>query len=254
MIELINVSAGYGGENIIKNIHIRIEKGKINCIIGPNGCGKTTLLKTMARLLKPLDGHVLLENKDIYSFAPREFARQVALLPQNRAFATMSVESLVMHGRFPYCGFSRKPSKMDINTVRKAMSLTNTIEFRHKNIQTLSGGERQRVYIAMAVAQDTDIILLDEPTTHLDIAQQFEIIDLIKMLNKKGKTIVMILHDISLAMTNGDLICVMNRGEILGYLPPHQVYEKKLIEEAFNVICKQNTIHSQLIYTFDKQK
>jgi iron complex transport system ATP-binding protein len=254
MIKLVNVSAGYGTENILKNIYVEFKKRKINCIIGPNGCGKTTLLKTMARLLRPADGQILLENKNIYSFAPREFAQKVALMPQNRTSANMSVESLVMHGRFPYCGFSRKPSKKDIDAVREAMRLTDTMVFRHKNIMTLSGGERQRVYIAMAVAQDTDVILLDEPTTHLDVAQQLEIIELIKLLNEKGKTIIMILHDISLAMLHSDLLCVMKEGQILGYLPPQQIYDKKLIDEAFGIICMQNTIHSRLIYTFDKQK
>jgi iron complex transport system ATP-binding protein len=253
MIELVNVSVGYGSGDVLKDMNISFAKGKISSIIGPNGCGKTTLLKTAARLLKPSAGSVLLDDRNIYGFAPKEFARRTAMLPQIRNSANMNTESLIMHGRFPYSGFSRKPSKKDVDAVEEAMSLTNTTNFRHKNIMTLSGGQRQRVYIAMVVAQDTDIILLDEPTTHLDISHQLEIIELIRKLNEKGKTIITILHDISFAMLNSDLICVMDRGKILGYLPPQQVYEKKLIEESFHVICNQNIINSKMIYTFDKQ-
>jgi len=252
MIELINVSAGYAGKDVIKDININFIKNKITGIIGPNGSGKTTLLKTACRLLKPGCGSILLEGKDIFKFTPKEIARKAAVLPQSRIAPNMSVESFIMHGRFPYANFSRKPSQEDRLKVLSAMEMTKTYEFRAKNITHLSGGERQRVYIAMAVAQDTEVILLDEPTTHLDICQQIEVLDLLRLLNGKGKTIIMIMHDISQAMKYCDYVCVMNKGRILCCLPPPEVYEGKFIEESFKIICRQNIINSDIIYTFSK--
>lgn len=252
MIELIDVTAGYGRTYIIKNINVTFKKNKITSIIGPNGCGKTTLLKTMSRLINPVSGSVLFEGQDISQFSPKDFARKVAMLPQNRNTANVNVYNLIMHGRFPYAGFSRKPSEKDKQIVNMAMELTKTYDLKEKNILQISGGERQRVYIAMSIAQDTDVILLDEPTTHLDIYHQMEIIDLIKKLNEKGKTIIMVMHDISQAMMNSDLVCVMNNGSILCCCEPDYVYEKKYIEEAFKITCRQNIINSDIFYYFSK--
>lgn len=252
MIELIGVTAGYGKTDVIKNINVTFKKNKITSIIGPNGCGKTTLLKTMSRLIKPASGSVLFEGQDIFQFSPKDFAQKVAMLPQIRNTANVNVYNLIMHGRFPYAGFSRKPSEKDKQTVNMAMELTKTYDLKEKNILQISGGERQRVYIAMSIAQDTDVILLDEPTTHLDIYHQMEIIDLIKNLNKNGKTIIMVMHDISEAMMNSNLVCVMNNGNVLCCCEPDCVYEKKYIEEAFKINCRQNIINSDIFYSFSK--
>lgn len=250
MIELIGIKAGYGRIDIIKDINIVFSKNKITSIIGPNGCGKTTLLKTIARLLVPNQGKVTYEGRDIYQYHPKEFAKKVALLPQVRNTANVNVYNLIMHGRFPYAGFSRKPSDKDRRIVDMAMEMTKTYDLKEKNILQISGGERQRVYIAMSIAQDTDVILLDEPTTHLDISHQMEIIDLIKLLNNEGKTIIMVMHDIAQAMINSDLVCVMNKGSILCCSEPQTIYEKKYINEAFKINCRQNIINSDTFYSF----
>ncbi|MEL7570314.1 MAG: ABC transporter ATP-binding protein [Eubacteriaceae bacterium] len=252
MIELIGVTAGYGRTDIIKNINVTFKKNKITSIIGPNGCGKTTLLKTMSRLINPVSGSVLFEGKGIEQFSPKQLAQKIAMLPQIRNAANVNVYNLIMHGRFPYSGFSRKPSEKDKQIVNMAMELTKTYDLKEKNILQISGGERQRVYIAMSIAQDTDVILLDEPTTHLDIYHQMEIIDLIKNLNKNGKTIIMVMHDISQAMMNSNLVCVMNNGNVLCCCEPDYVYEKKYIEEAFKINCRQNIINSDIFYSFSK--
>lgn len=252
MIELIGITAGYGRTDIIKDVNVIFAQNKITSIIGPNGCGKTTLLKTISRLIKPNQGNIYYQGKEIYKYSPKEFAQKVALLPQIRNAANMNVYNLIMHGRFPYAGFSRKPSNNDRQIVDMAMELTKTYDLKEKSILQISGGERQRVYIAMSIAQDTDVILLDEPTTHLDICHQIEIIDLIKVLRSKGKTIIMVMHDISQAMMNSDLVCVINNGNILCCSEPESVYEKKYIEEAFKITCRQNIINTDIFYSFSK--
>ena len=242
MIELIDVSGGYNGLKKLDNINIKINKGTITSIIGPNGCGKTTLLKVASGLITPYSGEILLNDIPINNIKKKEFAKSVSILPQTRNIPNIIVSSLVMHGRFPYLGFSRKLSSHDREKVEYAMELTGVIKFRNKNLLELSGGERQKVYIAMIVAQDTDIIFLDEPTTYLDINQQFQVINLIKKLNEKGKTIVIVLHDIVQALTHSDKICVMNKGEIRSYGSPKEILEKKIINEVFGINCKRVNI------------
>lgn len=239
MIELIDVSSGYNGLNKINNINIKINKGTITSIIGPNGCGKTTLLKAASGLLTPYSGKILLDGISINNIAKKEFAKSVSILPQTRNIPNIIVNSLVMHGRFPYLGFSRRLSRTDREKIEYAMELTGVVDFRNKNLQELSGGERQKVYIAMIVAQDTDIVFFDEPTTYLDINQQFQVMDLINNLNEMGKTIVLVLHDIVQALTHSHKICVMDKGEIKSYGSPEQILEEKVINEVFGVNCKR---------------
>ncbi|NMA65426.1 MAG: ABC transporter ATP-binding protein [Clostridiaceae bacterium] len=180
MIKLSNISAGYNKIEIIKNINISLEEGSITSIIGKNGCGKTTLLKTASNLLKPFSGQITVNGKDISTIPNKELAKKLSFLPQLRAVPNITVYNLVMHGRYPYLGFSRTPQKEDKIIVEKAIESMNLGEYINKNIQELSGGQRQKVYIAMILAQNTDIIFLDEPTTYLDINHQLEILEIIK--------------------------------------------------------------------------
>lgn len=239
MLRLDKVSAGYMGLNIIEDISLSFEKGKIISIIGKNGCGKTTLLKTASRLLKPYSGDILLDGKSIFNMASKEVAKHISYLPQNRDVPSIKAYDLVMHGRFPYLGFPRIPTSEDKRIVEDAIERLGITDYKDKNIRDLSGGERQKVYIGMILAQDTDLIFLDEPTTYLDINHQLEILEMIKGLKKMGKTIVMVIHDLNSALTYSDKVCLMDKGEIVIYDSPKAVYESKLIEKVFKIKCEE---------------
>ncbi len=239
MLRLDKVSAGYMGLNIIEDISLSFEKGKIISIIGKNGCGKTTLLKTASRLLKPYSGDILLDGKSIFNMASKEVAKHISYLPQNRDVPSIKAYDLVMHGRFPYLGFPRIPTSEDKRIVEDAIERLGITDYKDKNIRDLSGGERQKVYIAMILAQDTDLIFLDEPTTYLDINHQLEILEMVKGLKKMGKTIVMVIHDLNSALTYSDKVCLMDKGEIVIYDSPKAVYESKLIEKVFKIKCEE---------------
>lgn len=199
MIRLKNIISGYSGTEIIKNIDISFEKGSITSIIGKNGCGKTTLLKTASWLLKPFSGNIMLDGESIYNIPDKKLAKKISFLPQIRIAPNISVYNLVMHGRFPYLGFPRIPHDEDRAIVENALEKLGLKKYRNKNVKELSGGERQKVYLAMVLAQDTDYIFLDEPTTYLDINHQLEILDIIKELRSMGRAVIMAIHDLNSA-------------------------------------------------------
>lgn len=239
MIKLSNVTAGYMGMKIIKNISLSFEKGKIISIIGKNGCGKTTLLKTASKLIKPYSGNIELNGESIFAMTGKEAAKHISYLPQNRDIPSIKVYDLVMHGRFPYLGFPRIPRDEDKLIVEEAIYMLGIRKYRDKNIKELSGGERQKVYIAMILAQDTDIVFLDEPTTYLDINHQLEILEIVKELKKMGKTVVMVIHDLNSALTYSDNVCLMDKGQVIIYDKPQVVYESKEIEKIFDINCQE---------------
>lgn len=239
MIKLDNISAGYNKVEIIKNVNIAFEVGSITSIVGKNGCGKTTLLRTASNLLKPFRGEIRISGKDILDIPNKELAKKVSFLPQLRTVPNITTYQLVMHGRYPYLGFSRTPQKKDKEIVERAIENMGLNKYINKNLQKLSGGQRQKVYIAMILSQDTDIIFLDEPTTYLDINHQLEILEIIKKLKSMGKTIVMVLHDLNNALSYSDQICLMENGEVVMYDTPQAVYESKKIDRIFNVNSQQ---------------
>lgn len=242
MIKLDNINAGYNKVAIIKNINIAFEEGSITSIVGKNGCGKTTLLKTAANLLEPFSGEITISGKNISSIPNKELAKKISFLPQLRTVPNITVFNLVMHGRYPYLGFSRTPQKEDREIVDKAIENMGLHEYKNKNIQELSGGQRQKVYIAMVLAQDTDIIFLDEPTTYLDVNHQLEILEIVKRLKGMGKTVVMVLHDLNNALSYSDKICLMESGEVVIYDTPQAVFESKEIDRIFKVSSEQVSI------------
>jgi ABC-type cobalamin/Fe3+-siderophores transport system ATPase subunit len=239
MIKLDNISAGYDKVEIIKNINITFKEGSITSIIGQNGCGKTTLLRTASNLLKPFHGEITICGKDISSFKNKELAKKISFLPQLRTIPNITVYQLVMHGRYPHLGFSRTPQKKDKEIVEKAIESMQLHKYIDKNVKELSGGQRQKVYIAMVLAQDTDIIFLDEPTTYLDVNHQLEILEIVKVLKKMGKTIIMVLHDLNNALSYSDQVCLLENGEVVIYDSPQAVYDSKEIDRIFKVNSHQ---------------
>jgi ABC-type cobalamin/Fe3+-siderophores transport system ATPase subunit len=237
VISLKDVTAGYKGIEVIKNINISFEKGNITSIIGKNGCGKTTLLKTASKLLMPFSGDIMLNGESIYNVPDKSIAKKISFLPQIRNAPNISVYNLVMHGRFPYLGFPRIPKDQDKAIVENALEKLGIKRYRDKNLRELSGGQRQKVYIAMLLAQDTDYIFLDEPTTFLDINHQLEILEIIKELKNMGKAVIIVIHDLNSALTYCDKICLIDRGEVVAFDTPKVVYGSGEIERVFNVKC-----------------
>lgn len=253
MFKLKNITSGYEEKKIIKNINLEILPNQITTIIGPNGCGKSTLLKTLANSLTPYEGEITLHEKPLHSYSITEFAQHVAILPQVRNIPNTTVEALISHGRFPYLGFLRRLKPGDQEIIEQAMSLTGIIEKRYQSLYHLSGGERQRVYVAMTLAQDTEVILLDEPTTYLDMNHQYEILELVKKLHQQGKTIIMVLHDLAHALAYSDQIIVMNDGEIVKVGNPSLIIKEQVIEKVFNLSCKTFSQNGKTYYFFEQK-
>lgn len=232
-----DLCVGYDDTIILEDISIAIPSGKISSIIGANGCGKSTLLRTIARILTPLSGTVLLNGKDIKELQSTKIAQQMANLPQNpTAPSAITCQELVAYGRFPYQkGFGRM-SKEDRQVVEQALEMIGMVDFRNREIGSLSGGQRQKIWIALALAQGTDILLLDEPITFLDLAHQIEVLEILRNLNRRhGKTIVMVLHDLNLASRYSDYLFAMKNGAIAYSGKPQEVITKEMLKTCFKV-------------------
>lgn len=229
------ISLSYGERTIIDALSLDILPGKITSIVGPNGCGKSTLLRAFARLLKPSSGQALLDASPLRLLPGKELARTLGLLPQSpTAPEGIVVADLVGRGRHPHQGIMGRWSARDYAVVAHALEMTNTTELANRPIDELSGGQRQRVWIAMALAQETDILLLDEPTTYLDIANQLEVLDLLTDLNRThGTTIVMVLHELGLASRYSDHLITMNTGHIYSQGTPEEVITETMMREVF---------------------
>ncbi|NQX61722.1 ABC transporter ATP-binding protein [Paenibacillus qinlingensis] len=231
--------AGYDNKTIIQGVSLVIPSNKISVIIGANACGKSTLLKTLSRLIKPESGSITLDGKQIDKIPPKQLARVLGLLPQSPIVPEgISVADLVGRGRFPHQALFSGWTKKDYEAVAEAMEIMKITELANANIDELSGGQRQRVWIAMALAQQTDILFLDEPTTFLDITYQVEILDLLTDLNRKhGTTIVMVLHDINLSARYADHIFALYQGKLVSEGEPSKVITSTLVKDIFGLDC-----------------
>lgn len=239
MFELQHAAVGYEGVPILKNVTFTVQTGQITTMVGTNGCGKTTLLKAIARQLPLLDGKILLQGRPIQSYDRKEFARAAAFMPQVRNIPEISVRGLVSHGRFPYLGLSRQMTAKDRAAVEQAMQATGVARWADRDLRELSGGERQRVYLAMALAQGGEAILLDEPTTYLDVAAQFELLELLRKLADQGKTVVLVLHDLAQALQYSDRVAVLSEGKLAAFDAPQQLFEQKILDGIFGVtLCR----------------
>lgn len=233
------LSLSYGSVQIIKNINLEVPEGKISIIIGSNGCGKSTILRSLARLLTPQKGTIYLDGKEIHRQSSKEVAKKLAILPQSpEAPEDITVKELCYYGRHPHKGLFSRQSPEDHAIVDSALIATGMEEFSDRTLDQLSGGQRQRAWISMALAQETDLLLLDEPTTYLDLAHQIEILELLRDLNVKyGRTIIMVLHDLNQAAKYADHLISIVNGSIYKEGSPEIVFTKEMIKDVFGVDC-----------------
>ncbi|MCM5551989.1 ABC transporter ATP-binding protein [Pleomorphomonas sp. NRK KF1] len=231
------LTAGYGENLVLENLDLVVPSSRITAIVGANACGKSTLLRTMSRLLVPREGCVLLDGKSIHELPTRALARMLGLLPQSPiAPEGITVADLVSRGRHPHQGVFSRWTRLDDEAVAAALETTRTVELAERPVDELSGGQRQRVWIAMALAQQTDLLLLDEPTTFLDISHQLEVLDLLTDLNRaRGTTIVMVLHDLNLAARYADHLVAMCKGRLHAAGSPSDVLTERNVRQVFGL-------------------
>lgn len=232
-----NLTLGYRDRHVVEGLDVEIPDGRITAIVGPNACGKSTLLRGLSRLLAPVSGEVLLDGTDIQSMSTRDVARVLSLLPQTpQAPDGITVADLVGRGRYPHQGWFRRWTGEDDAIVEAAMVATGVLPLASRNVEELSGGQRQRAWIAMTLAQRADILLLDEPTTYLDITHQIEVLDLLVDVNREsGTTVVMVLHDLDLACRYADHLVAMRDGRIVAEGAPADVVTSELVLEVFDL-------------------
>jgi iron complex transport system ATP-binding protein len=236
-LETRELTLAYDGAPVVEDLAIEIPDGKVTSIIGPNGCGKSTLLRALARLMRPRQGAAYLDGQAVHRWATKEVARRLGLLPQSAAVLdAITVEDLVRRGRFPHQSMFSPPSDHDRVAIDRAIALAGVEAIRTRPVDELSGGQRQRAWIGMTLAQETPILLLDEPTTYLDIAHQQEVLDLVRRLNaEEGKTIVMVLHDVNEAARVSDHVIAMRDGAVVAAGPPSEVINPRTIHEVFGL-------------------
>lgn len=236
-IEVRDIEISFGDKIAIQNASIKIDEGKIVTIIGPNGSGKSTLIKAIARCVKFKKGSIFLDGIDINMLHSKEIAKKIAVLPQVKNVSSdITVETLVSYGRYPHMGFGKRLGKEDNEIIHWAIEKTGLLNLKDRNVMTLSGGEAQRSWIAMALAQKPKILILDEPTTYLDISYQLEVLELVKELNRTlGITVVMVLHDLNQAARYSDKIYVLMDGKICKYGKPSKVIHSDLLRDVFRI-------------------
>lgn len=235
MIELKNVCAGYEGKTVLHDANVSFEPGKITVLVGPNGCGKSTLLKSIVRINPHSSGEILIGGISIEKMDQKQLARNVAYLAQNKKAPDISVMKMVLHGRFAHLSYPRKYRQKDIEIAQKALKWAGMEAESEKIVSKLSGGMQQKVYIAMALAQDADTILMDEPTTYLDVVHQLRLMEMARQLAKAGKAVVMVLHDLTQALQIADQVVVLKEGKIIAQGTSDEIYESGSLQRAFGV-------------------
>ena len=254
-----NLSSGYEQMRVFEGLNLAIEAGKVTTIIGPNGCGKSTLLKTIGRILKKQQGAVYLQDQNMQDLTTKDIAKRLAILSQTPvAPAQLKVEELIAYGRYPHRNNVNRLTSKDEEMIEWALSITNTIDFRDRELAQLSGGQRQRVWLAMALAQETNILLLDEPTTYLDMGHQLEVLDIVKNLNEQHAcTVVMVLHDINHAARYSDQLIAMRQGTVIEVGTPHEILSVDVMREVFHIdarIMEDPVTKTPVCYGYDVVK
>lgn len=235
MLEARNLSVGYPGRTVLENVSLAVRPGRVLVLLGPNGCGKSTLLRTLPGLLPPLGGGILLDGKPLGDYSPRQTAQKIAYLPQSRAVPSITARRMVLHGRFPYLSYPRRCRREDYEAVDRALAEAGALDLADRPLPELSGGQRQKIYLALALAQETETILMDEPTTYLDIRNQLETLALLRRLAGEGRGVAAVLHDLCLALTAADDVAVLGEGRLLALGGPEEIYRSKILERVMGV-------------------
>ncbi len=235
MIKIKNLSTSYDGEAVLHGVDAHFPEGKISVLIGPNGCGKSTTVKSIMRLVPEYTGEIVIGGTPLEDIPQRELAKKIAYVSQSRNVPDITVYNMVMHGRYPYLSYPRRYRKEDHEIVKDAIKMAGLEEFADRKLENLSGGQRQKAYMAMALAQDTDVIIMDEPTTFLDVKNQFEMMDHAKKLSEMGKTIIMILHDMEAVLHYADHVILMKDGKDVLAGSAEEVLRSSKLEEVFGI-------------------
>ena len=242
MIELKNLAVGYGNDQILTQVDLTFRHGEVTALVGVNGSGKSTLIRTVAGLQPSLKGEILLNRGPLDRIPPKERAKQMSYLAQFRAVPNITVERMVLHGRFPHLSYPRTYRKEDMEQVHLAMERAGITELARRQLNTLSGGQRQRVYLAMALAQNTPYLFFDEPTTYLDVSHQLELMDTARELAEEGRGVVLAIHDLCLALRGADRIVVLDKGRICMDAAPEDVWQSGVLPRIFGVrLCRVKT-------------
>ena len=227
---------------MLEDVDLSFPTGEVTVLLGPNGCGKSSLLKTALNLLPRQGGEILYDGTELSNLTPGEVARKAAYLAQSRNVPRITVSRMVLHGRFPYLSYPRKYRAEDREAVRKALEQVDALELSHRQMDELSGGQRQKVYLAMALAQDTETVFMDEPTTYLDVRHQLEVMEVAEDLARRGKAVVLVLHDLGLALRSAHRVAVLAEGKLLAWGRPEEIYTAGVLDRAFGVkVCRVQT-------------
>ena len=254
MIELKHVTAGYGGKPVVENVSLAFLPGQVNVLLGPNGSGKSTLLKTALGLIPAMAGEIFYDGVPMECLSRKEIARQAAFLSQSRNTPSIQALKMVLHGRFPYLSYPRRYGATDYEMARAAMDATNCRQYEQKNVAQLSGGQRQGVYLAMALTQDTKTVFMDEPTTYLDVNRQIQMMNMARELACQGKAVVLVLHDLAMALRYGDRVAVFDQGKMLAENSPEEIFESGILDRVFRVtVHKVDTPHGHQYYCTGKE-
>lgn len=236
MLEIANLVAGYPGLRAVDGVDLNVATGRLTVIVGPNGCGKSTLLRVLARLHRPESGRVAVDGEDLWALSPREAARRIALLPQSpQAPEALTVSALARYGRHPHQGLFRQWSRDDASAVGEALAATGLEDLADRRLDQISGGQRQRAWLAMALAQNAPLMLLDEPTSMLDLGHQVEVLELLKGLSGGGRSLLLVLHDLIAAARYADHLVAMKGGQVIAAGRPETIVTPELVRTLYGV-------------------
>ena len=252
MVEIVNLSAAYGEALVLRDLSLSISAGQVLVVAGPNGSGKSTLLKTLAGLLPVKNGVVSWNGTSLSDLPQQRLAQTVAYLPQNRSVPEITVLRLVLHGRFPYLSYPRRYRMKDLEIARTALMQMGIADLAERPLASLSGGQRQKAYIAMALAQDTPVVLLDEPTTFLDVSHQLQLMDQARLLAASGKAVVLVLHDLVLALEYADRLAILDHGRLAAWGEPETVFRQGCLDSVFGVVVRRFYINGRWHYYYER--